>query len=55
MDERRPERPFVEPTQPDPLNSDLREAESLMEQALAEACDTDSPSKVDTGELIRVE
>jgi hypothetical protein len=26
-----------------------------MEQALAEACDTDSPSEVETGELIRVE
>lgn len=26
-----------------------------MEQALAEACDSETPSKVDTGELIRVE
>ncbi len=43
------------PTQPDPLTPELREVESLMEQALAEACETEAPSKVDTGELIRVE
>jgi len=41
--------------QPDPLTPELREAESLMEQALTEACATPPPSKVDTGELIRVE
>jgi hypothetical protein len=45
----------VVPKEPDPLTPELREAESLMEQALDEACDTDSPSEVDTGELIRVE
>jgi hypothetical protein len=45
----------VEPTKHNPLISELREAESLMEQALAEACDSDSPSKVDTGELVRIE
>jgi hypothetical protein len=47
--------PPVEPTHPDPLGSELREVESLMEEALAEACDTEAPSEVDTGELIRVE
>lgn len=45
----------MQPTSPDPLNPELREAEALMEQALAEACDSETPSKVDTGELIRVE
>jgi hypothetical protein len=47
--------PAVGPTQPDPLTPELREVESLMEQALTEACDTEAPSEVDTGELIRVE
>jgi hypothetical protein len=41
--------------QPDPLTPKLREAESLMDQALAEACETEAPSKLDTGDLIRVE
>jgi hypothetical protein len=45
---------FVE-SQPDPLTPELREAESLMEEALTEACATPPPSKVDTGELIRIE
>jgi hypothetical protein len=45
----------VSPRESEPLNPELREAESLMEQALDEACDTDAPSAVDTGELIRVE
>jgi hypothetical protein len=45
----------VEPTQPDWLTPELREAEALMEQALTEACDSETPSKADTGELIRVE
>jgi hypothetical protein len=45
----------MQPLQPDPLTPELREAESLMEQALSEACAEPSPSKVDTGELIRVE
>ena len=41
--------------QPDPLSAQLREAESLLEQALTEACATDPPSKVNTGDLIRVQ
>lgn len=43
------------PREPDPPSPELREAEALMEAALAEACESDAPSKVDTGELIRVE
>ncbi len=46
---------LVEPMQPDPLTPELHEVESLMEQALTEACAAPPPSKVDTGELIRVE
>jgi hypothetical protein len=45
----------VDQAEPNPLTSELREAESLMEQALAEACEAEPPSKVDTGELIRIE
>jgi hypothetical protein len=45
----------VEPTQPDPLASELTEAERALEAALDEACATPPASEVDTGELIRVE
>ncbi len=45
----------MESMQPDRLVPELREAESLLEQALTEACATEPPAKVDTGELIRVE
>ena len=39
----------------DPLAPDLREAENELEQALAEACAVEPASKIDTGELIRVD
>lgn len=45
----------MEPTTPDPLTPQLREAESLMEEALGEACAAPPASKADTGELVRVE
>jgi hypothetical protein len=45
----------VEPTQPDPLASELSDAERALEAALEEACATPAASEVDTGELIRVE
>ena len=45
----------MESKQPDPLTPELREAEALMEQALSEACAAPPASKVDTGELVRVE
>jgi hypothetical protein len=45
----------VESGQSDPLLPQLREAEVTLEQALEEACATQTPSQADTGELIRVD
>ena len=45
----------MQPSQPDPLRPDLREAAETLEQALAEACASTSAHEADTGELIRVE
>lgn len=45
----------MEPRPPDPSTSEPDDAEALLKQALAEACDSERPSTADTGELIRVE
>jgi hypothetical protein len=45
----------VEPTQPDPLIPELREAEQALEAALTEACASKPASEADTGELIQVD
>ena len=45
----------MEPTKPDSVTPELREAESRLEQALDEACDAPPATQIDTGELIRVE
>lgn len=45
----------MEPTEPNPLTPELREAEETLEAALAEACAAKPASEIDTGELIHVE
>ncbi|MDQ3950789.1 MAG: hypothetical protein M3282_10630 [Gemmatimonadota bacterium] len=45
----------MQPSQPDPLRPNLREAAETLEQALTEACASKSAHEADTGELIRVE
>jgi hypothetical protein len=45
----------VEPTQPDPLTPELREAEQALEAALTEACASTPANEADTGELIQVD
>jgi len=39
----------------EPLRPRLREAEQQLDRKLAEVCETENPSRLDTGELIRIE
>jgi len=51
----RPKAAEGKPTAGDPLRPKLQEAEQQLDKTLAEVCETPSASRLDTGELIRVE